>query len=413
VEAALVDGFGHVNIDTWLQVIPQIVARIHSNSSPVRQLIHQLLVRVGRKHPQALLYPLLVACKSQSSSRRSAAMAVLDNLRQHSALLVEQAQVVSLELIRVAILWHEAWHEALEEASQLYFGEQNVVGMLRVLAPLHHIIERMGAETLHEISFVQAYGRELQEAHDWCRKYCQTGREEELNQAWDLYYHVFKRINKQLPTLTTLELQHVSPRLLNARGLELCVPGNYMPGVPGGSVTIAAFAPTMHVITSKQRPRRLHIHGSDGKDYGYLLKGHEDLRQDERVMQLFGLVNMLLNSTPSTARRDLSIARYAVVPLSPNSGLIGWVPNCDTLHALIREHRDAHKVPLNLEHRLMLAMAPDYDHLPLVNKASRADFENFFLAFGFRFFCVRPSLPSSSLACYHTTVAMMIFTHTN
>jgi hypothetical protein len=45
-----------------------------------------------------------------------------------------------------------------------------------------------------------------------------------------------------------------------------------------------------------------------------------------------------------------------------------WVPNCDTLHALIREHRDAHKVPLNLEHRLMLAMAPDYDHLPLVNK---------------------------------------------
>ena len=84
----------------------------------------------------------------------------------------------------------------------------------------------------------------------------------------------------------------------------------------------------MHVITSKQRPRRLQIHGSDGKDYGYLLKGHEDLRQDERVMQLFGLVNMLLNSTPSTATRDLSIARYAVVPLSPNSGLIGWVSFC-------------------------------------------------------------------------------------
>ena len=29
----------------------------------------------------------------------------------------------------------------------------------------------------------------------------------------------------------------------------------------------------------------------------------------------------------------------AVIPLSPNSGLIGWVPNCDTLHALIREFR--------------------------------------------------------------------------
>ena len=43
----------------------------------------------------------------------------------------------------------------------------------------------------------------------------------------------------------------------------------------------------------------------------------------------------------TTAERDLSIARYAVIPLSPNSGLIGWVPNCDTLHALIREYRCA------------------------------------------------------------------------
>jgi FKBP12-rapamycin complex-associated protein len=45
-----------------------------------------------------------------------------------------------------------------------------------------------------------------------------------------------------------------------------------------------------------------------------------------------------------------------------------WVPNCDTLHALIREYREARKIPLNWEHRLMLGMAPDYDHLPLINK---------------------------------------------
>jgi len=43
---------------------------------------------------QALMYPLLVACKSQSSFRRSAAMAVVDNVRTHAATLVEQAQLV-------------------------------------------------------------------------------------------------------------------------------------------------------------------------------------------------------------------------------------------------------------------------------------------------------------------------------
>ncbi len=52
-------------------------------------------------------------------------------------------------------------------------------------------------------------------------------------------------------------------------------------------------------------------------------------------MQLFGLVNSMLANDRTTAERDLSIARY-VIPLSPNSGLIGWVPNTDTLHALIR-----------------------------------------------------------------------------
>lgn len=54
---------------------------------------------------------------------------------------------------------------------------------------------------------MQAYGRELSEAHDWLMKYRASRKEAELHQAWDLYYHVFKSINKQLHSLTTLELQ--------------------------------------------------------------------------------------------------------------------------------------------------------------------------------------------------------------
>ena len=37
-------------------------------------------------------------------------------------------------------------------------------------------------------------------------------------------------------------------------------------------MTIASFAPQLHVITSKQRPRKLTIHGSDGAEYMFLLK---------------------------------------------------------------------------------------------------------------------------------------------
>ena len=76
------------------------------------------------------IYSLTVACKSNNSARRNAANKILNKIREHSENLVNQAMMMSDELIRVAILWHEQWHEALEEASRLYFGERNIQGML-------------------------------------------------------------------------------------------------------------------------------------------------------------------------------------------------------------------------------------------------------------------------------------------
>jgi FKBP12-rapamycin complex-associated protein len=49
--------------------------------------------------------------------------------------------VVSRELIRVAILWHELWHEGLEEASRHFFTEKNPDGMINALEPLHDMLE--------------------------------------------------------------------------------------------------------------------------------------------------------------------------------------------------------------------------------------------------------------------------------
>ena len=151
-----------------------------------------------------------------------------------------------------------------------------------------------------------------------------------------------------------------------ARGLELGVPGSYR--VDGSYVKIEKFVPNVQVITSKQRPRKITLRGSDGKDYVFLLKGHEDLRQDERVMQLFGLVNALLARDPQTKKHDLSIQRYAISPLSHNCGLVGWVPHCDTFHSLIRDYRVNKKIPLNMENREMLKLAPDYDLLNVMQK---------------------------------------------
>lgn len=227
---ALTDGIRIIEINTWLQVIPQLIARLDTPRFYVAQLIHKLLADIGKSHPQALVYPLSVASKATSIERKTAANKILNSMREHSPTLVEQAKMCSEELIRVAILWHELWYEGLEEASRLYFGERDIKGMFDTLAPLHAMVDG-GPQTLKETSFNQAYGRELSDAVEWCKNYKSTGNPRDLTQAWDLYYHVFRRISKQLPQLTSLELQYVSPKLLKCRDLELAVPGSYTPGM--------------------------------------------------------------------------------------------------------------------------------------------------------------------------------------
>lgn len=109
-------------------MIPQLIARIDTPRALVGRCIHNLLVEISKSHPQALVYPLMVASKSASNERKTAANKILASMSEHSATLVQQAKMVSDELIRTAILWHELWHAGLEEASRLYFGDRNVKG---------------------------------------------------------------------------------------------------------------------------------------------------------------------------------------------------------------------------------------------------------------------------------------------
>lgn len=67
--------------------------------------------------------------------------------------------------------------------------------------------------------------------------------------------------------------------------------------------------------------------GSNGHEFMFLLKGHEDLRQDERVMQLFGLVNTLLANDPASLRKNLR----CITPTHPLSEENGCLFSVQTL----------------------------------------------------------------------------------
>jgi serine/threonine-protein kinase mTOR len=107
VSHAMCSGFTSVEVDTWLEVIPQvkisltyesyldclslqIIARIQTPSVNIRRTINLLLTDVGKHHPQALIYPLTVASKSSSAARKNAAIDIMNRMKEHSAAIVEQ-----------------------------------------------------------------------------------------------------------------------------------------------------------------------------------------------------------------------------------------------------------------------------------------------------------------------------------
>jgi serine/threonine-protein kinase mTOR len=59
VKAELDAGFKMVAVDTWLVAIPQMMARIHVEDHFIVEPLKELLVKIGRNHPQALMHPLL------------------------------------------------------------------------------------------------------------------------------------------------------------------------------------------------------------------------------------------------------------------------------------------------------------------------------------------------------------------
>lgn len=136
---ALFEGIRQIDVKIWLQVIPQLIARIDSPRSLVAKLVHILLIDISKLHPQALVYPLTVGTKSSFVTRKSAANYILKTMCTHSQNLVNEAAVIADELIKVAILWHDQVFIALDEASRLV-AKTNLIPFFRRVPELMNAI---------------------------------------------------------------------------------------------------------------------------------------------------------------------------------------------------------------------------------------------------------------------------------
>ncbi|CAM9347147.1 unnamed protein product, partial [Choristocarpus tenellus] len=121
---------------------------------------------------------------------------------------------------------------------------------------------------------------------------------------------------------------------------SLEVPGQYggLPNAPpcvSQHSRIVSFGSEVLVMRSMRFPKRLTIHADDERDHMFLVKGGEDLRLDERVEQVFDVMNSLLALSASCARSCLSNRTYKVVPMTTDIGLIEWVKDTRPLKGVI------------------------------------------------------------------------------
>lgn len=99
---------------------------------------------------------------------------------------------------------------------------------------------------------------------------------------------------------------------------------------------ISKLEPTMTIASGVSAPKIITAIGSDGVRYKQLVKGgHDDLRQDAIMEQVFSAVSSLLKLHRTTQQRSLGIRTYKVLPLTASSGLIEFVPNTIPLHEFL------------------------------------------------------------------------------
>lgn len=153
----------------------------------------------------------------------------------------------------------------------------------------------------------------------------------------ELYY-----LNISIPMSSTLDQFSSYLSQFNWCGGEtyLELPGQYNydsdPRI-SNQIKVYKFSKAITIHSSIRAPIKITIFGSDGKQYPYLVKHGEDLRQDQRIQQLLRIMSSQLENDRKCRNHQLSVETYEVIPMSANCGLLNFMDNVIPLHSFFED----------------------------------------------------------------------------
>ena len=318
--------FHEYNSKIFLQILPLLISRLGNKNIKILEILVKILVEICEKFPYDSLIPLIINKFSNSIKRKSIANQILylvEKKNPNLKIVINDYKLFINQLNKCSLLLHEIWKEAIEEASKMLVSK-NYNGLIKVLKKVHDKMNEF-PDNLYEIHFNQYFYYELKGAENYLKKYIKNPNERYIKEAWEIYQTVYNNIMEKYKNMSTISLEYISPLLSNIKENQISLPGYYFLDklykerkqlIIGKTknkafdnedlpVFLKKMDKYLYVLNTKQKPRKISLIGTDNKEYKYLLKSHEDLRQDERIIQVFNYTNSILSLDKGTSSKKL------------------------------------------------------------------------------------------------------------
>lgn len=394
-----------VPVGAWVLVVPQLLSRLSLKRSGLLPCLKTIFSRLIVEAPEALVYSIGVSAESPNPDYSIPAESLLEEFQLIHPRLVEESLCFIRGMKQAAITVQETWCAALEKGAK-NIGDSNAYdeSTAKLLWDAYEALE--SAQPSPALSgFLVDFAQPLAAAQYSFEQWTKTRESYHLHNMWNFFHEIHSDLWDRRYRQSSVPLEELAPEVAKKIGWILRVPGQddfFERRTP----TIYTFLPNLKILKSKQRPRFFELLGSDGNRYGYLLKGREDLRQDQTATQVLQFLDQLISCTNSSqpsryvspfvsisaslvlmpgsvVATGASVPRFtnqfanrmiypAVLPLSDSVGIIQWLQGADTLHTLVSTYRKSLTPPrsVNVEIQYIKNACPDFEVLPALAKVN-------------------------------------------
>lgn len=340
----------------------QLLVQLSHPSKEVAKFVHDIIFKLLPQHYHAIIFSIIVMEESSNEKRCCVASDLFKEFQ--AAMPVEASEVILIRdaLLRVSVTWYDWLMQFLLDIKDaISEGRWN-----DIVETIDDIVETTKQPScLLEEVVKQQFSNEISTAVHLLETFTPSSHFH-MNSLISWRNQFETNLAYACKDMKYIELQAISQELCNMTHFRLAVPGTYKP--EKDIIRIQYFIEQLTIYDTKQQPKSLVIKGEDGSMYQYLLKGHEDLRLDERVMQFFRLVNSILKK--ESVMKELLLHTMSVIPISSTNGLVQWVPGTDTLRSVIDQYRKIRKFDEKFDEFKMLeqTMFISYDNMMPIQK---------------------------------------------